>query len=323
MPPFLGTDVKFRNHLLIVALTIFHEVAFAASTLEVGDQRGNARAVMEAAGVLSGLPYTVERHEFANAAPVLESLNSGHLDAGLVGDDPLTFAAAAGVGVKAIFASEYNGNAIIVKPGSAIQSVQDLKGKKVVTVKGAADHAFLLQSLQQAGVSPDAVKLIFTTPAEAILLLDNGSTDAVSTWEPFVSFATTQHTATIVADGKDHPSLNYLVASNDAIEHKRAELTDFRVRLAKARQWGVDNPKPYAAAISKLLRVPEEVALGKVQREGNAPIEDSARIQTMQEQTIKLYSEAGLIPKVFSANSVLDSSFGSKQVTASAGSVSQ
>ncbi|MFJ1245089.1 hypothetical protein, partial [Bacillus amyloliquefaciens] len=61
--------------------------------------------------------------------------------------------------------------------------------------------------------------------------------------------------------------------------------------------------------------------MGKVQREGNARVEDSARIQTMQEQTIKLYSEAGLIPKVFSANSVLDSSFGSKQVTASAGGV--
>ncbi len=59
---------------------------------------------MEAAGVLNDLPYSLQWYEFANAAPILEALNSEHLDAGLVGDAPLTFAAASGVGVKAIFA---------------------------------------------------------------------------------------------------------------------------------------------------------------------------------------------------------------------------
>ena len=119
---------------------------------------------------------------------LLESLSSGHLDAGLVGDAPLTFAAAAGVGAKAIFASQYNGNAIIVAPPSGIHSVQELKGKKIATVKGASGHAFALQSLFHAGISANQVTFIFTTPAEATLLLNNGSADAVSTWEPFVSF---------------------------------------------------------------------------------------------------------------------------------------
>ncbi|WP_442967263.1 hypothetical protein [Pseudomonas sp. WJP1] len=50
--------MKLRNQLLIVALMVVHGAALAASTLQVGDQRGNARAVMEAAGVLNDLPYS-------------------------------------------------------------------------------------------------------------------------------------------------------------------------------------------------------------------------------------------------------------------------
>lgn len=315
--------MRLKKHALTLALLLIHGAVFADASLQVGDQRGNARAVMEAAGVLSDVPYEVQWHEFANAAPLLESLNSGHLDAGLVGDAPLTFAAAAGVGVKAIFASQYNGNAIIVKPSSGLHSVQDLKGKKVALVKGSAGHAFLLQSLQQAGIKPDQVTLIFSTPAEATLLLDNGSADAVSTWEPFVSFATTQHTAVIIADGNTHPSLNYLVASNDAIEHKRSELTDFRARLAKARRWGADNPLPYAKVISTLLRVPEDVALSKVQRESNLPIEDAERLRRTQQQTIALYTDAGLIPTSFDAATVLDTSFTSTSVAAKSAGAAQ
>ena len=36
------------------------ELAAAQTTLRVGDQKGNAQAVMEAAGVLKDVPYKIE-----------------------------------------------------------------------------------------------------------------------------------------------------------------------------------------------------------------------------------------------------------------------
>ena len=36
------------------------DLASAQTTLRVGDQKGNARAVMEAAGVLNDVPYRIE-----------------------------------------------------------------------------------------------------------------------------------------------------------------------------------------------------------------------------------------------------------------------
>jgi len=53
----------------------------ASNSLVVGDQKGNARAVMSAAGELNNVPYEIKWYEFPNAAPLLESLNSQHLDA--------------------------------------------------------------------------------------------------------------------------------------------------------------------------------------------------------------------------------------------------
>ena len=88
--------------------------AAAQSVLRVGDQKGNAQAVMEAAGVLKDVPYKVEWKEFAAAAPLLEALGAGALDAGLVGDAPFTFAAAANVAVKAIAAIRQSGDGLAI-----------------------------------------------------------------------------------------------------------------------------------------------------------------------------------------------------------------
>jgi sulfonate transport system substrate-binding protein len=288
----------------------------AYADIQVGDQRGNARAVMEAAGVLDGLSYKVQWHEFPNAAPVLEALNSNHLDAGLLGDAPLTFAAASGVKAKAIFASEYLGNGVIVGKDSSAKTVADLKGKKIATVKGSSGYATALSALAASGLSEHDVTFIFTTPAEATLSLSNGAVDAVATWEPYISFALEQSQARIIADGKDYPSLNYLVASDQAIATKHAELQDFAQRLAKARQWGTQNYTPYAGVLAQLLRLPETVAESKVRREVNSPFFDFAAIQKRQQATIDLYVKSGLISQRLDAASVLDASFFQPSVAA-------
>ncbi|MBB4383143.1 ABC-type nitrate/sulfonate/bicarbonate transport system substrate-binding protein [Bradyrhizobium sp. SBR1B] len=85
------------------------DLAAAQTTLRVGDQKGNAQAVMEAAGVLKDVPYKIEWKEFPAAAPLLEALSAGAIETGLVGDSPFTFAAASGAPVKAIAAIRQTG----------------------------------------------------------------------------------------------------------------------------------------------------------------------------------------------------------------------
>ncbi len=141
---------------------------------------------MEAAGVLDGLPYRLEWSEFPAAAPLLEALNAGAIDAGGVGDAPFTFAAAAGVPVKAFlaFRNRQDGLAILVRPDSAIRSVKDLVGKRIATNRGSIGHQVVLAALEEAGLPADGVQFRFLPPADAKLALTSGAVDAWSTWSP-------------------------------------------------------------------------------------------------------------------------------------------
>lgn len=293
------------SSLLLLAVTSHA----ATNPLIVCDQKGNARAVMSAAGELNNVPYEIKWYEFPNAAPLLESLNSQHLDAGLVGDGPLSFAVAAGAQIRAIQASQYLGNAIVVKKDSALHSIADLKGKKVATVKGSAGQNMVLNALHEAGLPDDSVNFVFTTPSEATLALDNGAVDAVATWEPYVSFAVAQSGDRIAIDGKNSPVSNYLVATDSAIASKREQLMDFRERLIRARAWGVAHPQAYASEIAKLLRLPDVVALSKVQRENNAPVEDYALVEKRQQLAIDTFTRGGLIKPGLKADKLVDASF--------------
>lgn len=78
--------------------------AVHAAELVVGDQSYGARTVMEAAGVLNDLPYTLEWKQFTAGSPVAEALNAGSLDVGLLGDAPVLFLGALGAPIKVILA---------------------------------------------------------------------------------------------------------------------------------------------------------------------------------------------------------------------------
>jgi sulfonate transport system substrate-binding protein len=126
---------------LLVALAVATALTAAAraeTTLRVGDQKGNARAVLEAANALEGVSYKIQWVEFPAAAPLLEAAKAGAIDAGTVGDAPFTFAAAAGAPVKAIEAtrSGQQGLAIVVRGDSSAQ-FKDLVGKTIATRRGS------------------------------------------------------------------------------------------------------------------------------------------------------------------------------------------
>ncbi len=295
--------------------------AVAQTTLRVGDQKGNAQAVMEAAGVLKDVPYKIEWKEFPAAAPLLEALGAGAIEAGLVGDAPFTFAAAANIPVKAIgvIRQSQDGLAILVPKDSPIRSFDDLKGKKIATGRGSIGHQLILAALESKGWSADDVQIVYLAPSDAKVAYTRGSVDAWSTWEPYVSqeevlFASRR---VITAEGLT-PGLSFVVARPDAISDKRPQLEDFLRRQAAARAWSQSNVEGYAQSWGKLMNIPPEVALNWLRRAKirEAPIDDDA--VAGEQQTIDLYHRAGLIKQKLNAADIVDRSF-SEAITKAAG----
>ena len=288
--------------------------ATAQTTLRVGDQKGNSQAVMEAAGVLKDVPYKIEWKEFPAAAPLLEALGAGAIETGLVGDAPFTFAAAANVPVKAIGAIRQSreGLAVLVPRESKIQGFEDLRGKKIATGRGSIGHQLVLAALESKGWSPSDVQIVFLAPSDAKVAYTQGSVDAWSTWEPYVSQEEVlfQSRRVITAEGLT-PGIGFQVASPNAIRDKRPELEDFLRRLTAARAWSLTNVNAYAETWGKLMSIPPAVPLNWLSRAKIriAPIDDG--VVADEQKTIDLYFRSGLIKQQLNAADIVDRSFSS------------
>jgi sulfonate transport system substrate-binding protein len=301
-----------RLILAFLALALGALPAAAQTTLRVGDQKGGSRALMEAAGVLDGVPYTLAWREFAAAAPLLEALNAGAIDTGIAGEGPFTFAAAAGAPIKAIFATRQTqgGLAVLVPPGSPARSFADLKGKRVATGRGSIGHQLLLALIDQAGWTPDDLKLTFLLPSDAQAALTSGSIDAWSTWEPYSAQLEASGRGRIVADGRGlTPGLSFQVARDDAIAGKRAALDDFVRRLAQARAWGTTHQDAFAKRWAALVGMPEAVPLAWFKRADIRPVAIDPRVIADEQQVADLYHRHGLVPKRIEAQAAFDASF--------------
>ncbi len=286
--------------------------AGAQTTLRVGDQKGNSQAVMEAAGVLKDVPYKIEWKEFPAAAPLLEALGAGAIETGLVGDAPFTFAAAANVPVKAIGAIRQSreGLAVLVPRESVIRSFEDLRGKKIATGRGSIGHQLILAALESRGWSASDVQIVFLAPSDAKVAYTQGSVDAWSTWEPYVSQEEVlfQSRRVITAEGLT-PGIGFQVATPNAIRDKRPELEDFLRRLTAARAWSLTNVIAYAETWGKLMSIPPAVPLNWLSRAKIriAPIDDG--VVADEQKTIDLYFRSGLIQQKLNAADIVDRSF--------------
>jgi sulfonate transport system substrate-binding protein len=299
--------------LSAVCILFLGASAQAEVVLRIGAQKGDApRAALEAAGELNGVSYRIEWREFSAAAPLLEALNAGAIDAGGLGDGPFTFAAAAGAPVRAIAAvrTKPEGLAILVSKDSKINSFADLVGKTVGTGRGSIGHLLILAHLRKAGLKQDAVAIRFMQPAEANSALFTGAIDGWSTWEPYTSQLELQQGARRIATGVGLTAgTTYFVAHPDAIATKRAALQDFVGRLARARTWSNEHYEAYADVWSKLVGLPKEVALQYFKRQDARPVRLDDAVAADQQNTISLYESAGLITPGLEADKILDRSF--------------
>ena len=76
-----------------------------------------------------------------------------------------------------------NGNDMLVAaPG--IESVKDLKGKKIGLEEGFVPHLLLLKALEKNGLKPEDVTIVNTPTNETPQVLAAKAVDAISAWQP-------------------------------------------------------------------------------------------------------------------------------------------
>jgi len=314
-PRHSATRRRFLAHAgaaVVLSAVPFRIAAGAETVLKIGDQKGGAQAVMEAADALKGLAYRVEWKQFPAAAPLLEALNAGAIDSGFAGDAPTTFAFAAGTPARIIGANRANprATAILVPKESALRNAADLKGKTIGTGRGSIGHYLVLAALKAAGLSVSDVRIAFLLPSDAKIALARGAVDAWSTWGIYTSQAVLVDGARVIADGGGLLSgLSYQSATLAAIAAKREALADFVRRLAAARLWALDNVDSFSRTWAQIVGADPAIARHTFVTESYKPVVIDEQVIADQQKTADLWTESGVVARKLDVRAFFDTSF--------------
>ena len=168
----------------------------------------------------------VEVKKFDAGRDINTALMSGSADFGNFGIVPTAVGLTSGNDFKVIYIECLirNSEALVVREGSGIESIEDLAGQKVAVTMASSGHYGLMCGLEDAGMSVDDVTLVDMDPASTYAAWERGDIDAAYTWNPTLLRMASNGGKVIVTAGdlaeKGHQTINFhVVRTAFAEEH--------------------------------------------------------------------------------------------------------
>ena len=142
--------------------------------------------------------------EYPAGPQLLHALQNNEIDFGTTGEVPPIFAQVGGNAVTYIAWEPPAPNSVglVVPYDSDIQTLADLRGKRISINKGSNVHWLLLQLLEEAGIALDEVKVVYAPPKYPLTASDYLAVDAWMMWDPLLSAAETNAELRILANGE-------------------------------------------------------------------------------------------------------------------------
>ena len=178
-------------------------------TLNIGFQKYGVLPILKERGTLETSlkqqGVNLKWVEFPAGPQLLEGLNVGSVSFGEAGEAPPIFAQAANSNLVYVANQPEapKAEALIVQKDSPIQSIQDLKGKRVALNKGSNVHYLLLKVLEANNLKLSDIEVIYLPPSDARAAFERGAVDAWVIWDPFFAAAEHQIGARVIATGEN------------------------------------------------------------------------------------------------------------------------
>ncbi|PKM30706.1 MAG: sulfonate ABC transporter substrate-binding protein [Gammaproteobacteria bacterium HGW-Gammaproteobacteria-11] len=284
----------------------------AADTLRIGYQKYGTLVLLRADGGLdrrlAERGIEVRWTEFPAGPQLLEGLNVGSVDFGTTGETPPVFAQAAGADLLYV-AHEPPAplsEAILVPKDSPLQSVADLRGKKVAFNKGSNVHYLLVRALEEAGLSITDVTPIYLAPADARAAFERGSVDAWVIWDPFQAAAEQQLEARELANGTGLVNNHQFYLSTRDYADNNPEVIQILVEeISRIGDWTLANADAAAEQVAPLLGLSHEITKTALERQGYGTRLISPEVVEAQQKIADTFFELNLIPKELTISEVI------------------
>lgn len=215
----------------------------------------------------------VEWVQSAGSNKANELLRSGSIDVGSTAGSAALFARANGSPIQVIdIYSQPEWSAIVVGADSEITEVAELKGTSVAATKGTDPYFFLLQALEEAGLSISDVEVQNVQHADGRALLEGGSVQAWSGLDPIMAAAEVESGAQLIYRNVDFNTYGFLNATEEFITD-HADVAQVVVdAYEEARVWALEHPEETAQLLADAASIDLEVAQTVIAERSNLDV---------------------------------------------------
>ena len=247
-------------------------------------------------------------NEFAAGPQMLEALNVGSIDLAYVGETPPIFAQAAGAPLVYVAWEDVGplAESILVQEDSPIQSVAELKGKKVALNKGSNVHYLLVKALEEAGLQYSDIEVAYLPPGDARSAFEQKSIDAWVIWDPFQAAAQKQLGARILRDGKGIVRNRGFYLSTKSFADSQPDTLKAVLEEAETiSTFAKANPAEVSKFLSDELGIPTDVLELVEGRRGYGIQSISDEVVAYQQDVADTFFKLQLIPKEIDVSTVI------------------
>ncbi|MEH7418469.1 ABC transporter substrate-binding protein [Neobacillus drentensis] len=249
-----------------------------------------------------------------------QALASGKIDGMATALDVQVTLAASKIPVQVVWVLDdsHGGDGILVKKG--INSVKDLKGKKVAFEVGSTSHMLALTALKQGGLTEKDVEVVQMSAGDAGAAFAAGKVDAAVTWEPWLSKGS-EANGKVLLSTKDLPGIIVDTVSfkEDVIKNRPDDVKAFVKAMGEAMQYWKDHKDEADEIMAKGLKIDTkefvgtEAGLKFFTKEENKDLfgteNSKGSIYKSTENAIQFYKEQGIIKTEPKADEIINPSF--------------
>lgn len=226
----------------------------------IGKGESNSELLLKAAGLTPSFPITYLH--FQSGQLVIEAMNSGSIDFGGMSEIPPVFAAASAAqsfSQIAVNHGDVNNQVILVPKGSPLQSIADLKGKKVGYIRATTTQYYLIQMLKSVGLTWKDIDPIAVTVNDGAAAFASGALDAWAIFGFPIQRAVATQGARVLKTALGFLSGNYLVsATKDALADpvRAGRIGEYLGLLQKGYAWAAAHQDKWTELVAADIGVP-------------------------------------------------------------------
>jgi len=163
-------------------------------------------AIADREGLFAKHGLNVELRWFDSYIASMEAMAAGQLDGNCQTlSDTISFAADAIDGEVAVLVNDNSAGNDKIVVAAGIETIEDLRGKRVAIEAGVVDDFLLALALEAAGMSRDDVEIVDLDTGDAAEAFAAGEVDAVGAFPPFWATALTREGSRELLSSADFP----------------------------------------------------------------------------------------------------------------------